>query len=713
MEGTWEDEAGSAGHVERFWRGFVRLSFAILGFESLAAAVYFAVTGGAPHRGALSAVAFASVGVAVAGFLAAPAIAGRPWREGFHMSVAVASGVVLSACAVLDVGIDSPLAYLIPLPVIAAALVLPLRRVALCAAASVLELVVVGLLDPNVTSEAGAIVILASFVVAVGVLSVVASAQRGRLEERQREAYGALARAAATDPLTGCLNHRAFYDRLSTDVDRFDRYGDPVSLLIADVDLFKSYNDAHGHLAGDEALATIGSLLTDGARTSDVVGRIGGDEFAVILPHTSLEVARDVARRLIRSVAARDGLGVSLSIGVASIDRREPTVRRLIRDADACLYRAKASGRARVEAGPARGVVRLSAAGARTDSEQADLELLEERVRQMGRRNVETAALMESMLRVAPVGVRFVDRDCRTLLVNDVFSRDIGVPAGAQVGRLLKDVLPPVLWRQAEPVFEHVLETGRPEVIEEVFDDVTTGAPAVRYWRSTYFPIEIGAEVTGVGVIGVDVTDSHALADAQRGLLQSVVAALASATELRDPYTAGHQERVAILATAIAAELGFDQDLIDNIELAGRIHDVGKLRVPAELLTRPGALSGSEIAMVKEHAKLGADLLEAVDFPAPICRMVLQHHERLDGSGYPSGLRGEQVDTGARIVAVADVVDAMSSRRPYRPALGIDAALAQIEEGRGTLFDEAVVDACIRLYRTGRITPVGAASLRA
>jgi len=180
--------------------------------------------------------------------------------------------------------------------------------------------------------------------------------------------------------------------------------------------------------------------------------------------------------------------------------------------------------------------------------------------------------------------------------------------------------------------------------------------------------------------------------------LEAVVRAIAAAAELRDPYTAGHQRGVAELAVAIGNELELNPDLVAGIGIAGSIHDIGKLAIPAEILSKPGRLSASEFALIKEHSRAGYDIVVGIDFPAPVAEMVLQHHERLDGSGYPAGLPGEDIGIGARILAVADTVEAMHAHRPYRPGLGIDAALEAIDAGRGTLFDRSVVDACVRLF---------------
>ena len=181
--------------------------------------------------------------------------------------------------------------------------------------------------------------------------------------------------------------------------------------------------------------------------------------------------------------------------------------------------------------------------------------------------------------------------------------------------------------------------------------------------------------------------------------LEGTIAAMAAMLELRDPYTAGHQRRVGELAAAIAQELGISANDIRGIKLAAAVHDIGKIQIPAEMLSKPTRLTELEYKMLQQHCEAGYDILKSIDFPWPVAELVRQHHERVDGSGYPRGLKGDEILLGAKILAVADVVEAMSSHRPYRPALGLDAALGEIERHRGTLFDPEAVDACVKLLR--------------
>jgi len=184
--------------------------------------------------------------------------------------------------------------------------------------------------------------------------------------------------------------------------------------------------------------------------------------------------------------------------------------------------------------------------------------------------------------------------------------------------------------------------------------------------------------------------------------MEGIVEAISITVEMRDPYTAGHQKRVADLACAIAQAMALSEDEIYGLRMASVIHDLGKITVPAEILSKPGQLSGLEYELIKNHVQAGYDILKQIEFPWPLADIILQHHERMDGSGYPNGLNQEEILLPARILSVADVFETIASHRPYRPSLGLQRALDEIRENRGKLYDSRVADVCLTLIEEGR-----------
>ena len=229
----------------------------------------------------------------------------------------------------------------------------------------------------------------------------------------------------------------------------------------------------------------------------------------------------------------------------------------------------------------------------------------------------------------------------------------------------------------------------------------------------TLFPVSISGSPVIVdgkprGIIGmfVDITERKKNEEQLKvsftklqKTMEDSISAISLVTEARDAYITGHQQRVSSLAVAIAKEMGFPQDRVEGIKIAALIHDVGKINLPAEILSKPGKLSEIEFNLIKNHSQTGYDILKKIDFLWPIAEIVLQHHEKKNGSGYPRGLKGNEILLEAKIICVADVVEAMSSHRPYRPALGIDKALDEISQNKGILYDPEVVDACLKLFK--------------
>ena len=207
-------------------------------------------------------------------------------------------------------------------------------------------------------------------------------------------------------------------------------------------------------------------------------------------------------------------------------------------------------------------------------------------------------------------------------------------------------------------------------------------------------------DVNGIVINGRDVTERNSYMSQLEESFDAVTVAVANALDQRDPYTAGHQREVAHIAGAVAREMGLEADTVKGIEVAATLHDIGKIGIPAEILGRPGRLSATEFELIKTHSQSGSDIVADVPFPWPVAEMILQHHERLDGSGYPDGVGGDAILLGTRIISVADVLSAMSAHRPYRSALGIEPALDELEANKGRLFDAEVVDVCKGLIRS-------------
>jgi len=696
------------GQEQRFWASYFRLGYVMLTGGSLFVLAYFVATPNGSHRPALLAISSLSLTVAVGTLLFVDKVSTYPWRVTFSLFSTLFAGAALSLCIYLDGGLASPLIILLALPVMSAALALPVEDVLICGIGAFVEVGVVTMTDSHLAKSASDLVVLCAFLIGTVALSMGAAAFRSRLQADGERLVLELARLAHTDSLTGCLSHGAFYERLNVEINRALRHGEPLSLLVADIDLFKSFNDSRGHAEGDAALAVTGSIMRNASRSIDTVARIGGDEFAVILPTTDLASASKLARRMTTVLNHSEESEISVSIGFAALDPLEPTSQKLFRDADLGLYRAKADGRecaATVSDVPtgAPSYVRHVQGVADLALEQADWERIEESLRESNHATAVASSIIDSLQSTASVGFGYVDREFRFLRINPMLASVHGGRVEDQIGRTVAEAIP-ALWPTLKPIYQHVLDTGEAVINQEVSGETAVEPTRVHYWLTNLNPVRVNGIVTGIGIVVIDITDRKELEESQATLTRSVVGALSASIELRDPYTAGHQERVAQIAVAVATELRLEPDEVDAIELAARIHDLGKLSVPSEILTRPGRLNDAEMAVVRIHSQAGFDLLERVNFPEHVGKMILQHHERLDGSGYPNGLQGEQIALGSRIIAVADVVESMASPRPYRPALGLDAALKEIQRGSGTLFDADVVEACMNIVKSGKVS---------
>lgn len=305
-----------------------------------------------------------------------------------------------------------------------------------------------------------------------------------------------------------------------------------------------------------------------------------------------------------------------------------------------------------------------------------------------------------------------VDSPERLTYITPSVSRLLGYSVEEAMSREMEEVLTP-------DSFQDVMETFVEELAAENIENGNMTRSRMLELKMNHkdgfiIPVEVkftfmlGYDGNPVEILALarDISErKRAEEEAKRGTVKLIEAmedtmqAMAMIVEMRDPYTASHQRRVTQLACAIAKELGFPEDQITGLRLAGLIHDIGTVRVPAEILAKTSGLSEAELSLVKMHPLLGYELLKTLKTSWPIAQIVYQHHERMDGSGYPSGVSGEDIIPEARVLAVADVVEAMASNRPYRPAYGLDKALDEISQNRGILYDPQVVDACLKLFR--------------
>lgn len=336
--------------------------------------------------------------------------------------------------------------------------------------------------------------------------------------------------------------------------------------------------------------------------------------------------------------------------------------------------------------------------------------VLSRRERRERERHIATLRRLGALGDVMPNPLIVLSPEGRLLEWNAALETVTGHDARRLRGITVAGLAHPDDLQAAQDAVARVVATGRSDGTDVRL--MTASGDVLFYrWRGGALR-DAGGRLSGVAVVGLDMTDLRQTQDrlaqsllAAKRVLRQTVDVLALTAEKRDPFSAGHEQRVASLSLAIAEELGVPADEREGLEYAALLHDIGKIAIPAEILTKAGRLSDGEFSLVKTHVVHGFDILKAVGFPWPVAEIVAQHHERLDGSGYPQGLRGEAIRREARIIAVADVVEAMCSHRPYRAALGLEAALAELRAGEGSSYDDEAVAACRRVFERGYVLP--------
>jgi len=334
-----------------------------------------------------------------------------------------------------------------------------------------------------------------------------------------------------------------------------------------------------------------------------------------------------------------------------------------------------------------------------TERKQAEEWLLRER------------SMVERIMKTSPAGITVADRDGRIVFANKRAEEILGLTIDKITGLTYDSPEWLITNFDGSPFpaeklpFAMVISSGNP--VYGIRHTVSSPEGQRVYLSINGAPIhDDKGNITEVVLSVDDITQQHRseekiieTIEQLRRSVDDTIRAMAMIVEARDPYTAGHQERVAILAVVIARDMNLPEEQINGIRMAGMIHDIGKMTIPADILSKPSTLSRIEFELIKSHPEAGYKILKTITFPYPVAKIAYQHHERIDGSGYPQGLKGDEILIEARIIAVADVVEAMASHRPYRPALGIDAALEEIEKNKGILYDNTVADACLRLFR--------------
>ncbi len=565
---------------------------------------------------------------------------------------------------------------------------------------------------------------------------------------RNASAHAGLAQAARTDGLTGCLNHSAMHDSLRREIERCERTGHRLSLVLVDMDDFKQVNEEHGHLMGDEVLRRVGQALRRAVRPYDMVARYGGDEFAIVAVESDEQEARELAARALGDVSrSLEELRAGETAGGASAGIAEwspgETPTGLIERADRALMygkRERGSGSLipvsdlpdeyRPVPVPRRtqGPVPSSAPSsgewpARSGREQT--ERLGRRTRQLATANV-LGTRLAGMTKPAAIlrsAVDELDRalgysSCAVMRVRDDDSVDCAAGRGEPFARLVGGA-----WAQSRGagLIGRCLRERRP-VRSAAAAEITrypASGDGPGAGSELVVPLWVGEELWGAVTVLDPRTGAH---DEDDGRLVQMVAdqigsalrsamlyerlegaylgtaeALAAAVESKDSYTPGHSRTVVSWAQKVGARLGLDEHELKTLRFAAIFHDIGKVAVPETILNKRGPLTPAERREIERHTVVGERILSTVDFLKDALPLVRHEHERWDGKGYPDGLGGEDIPLGSRIILACDAYSAMINDRPYRPAMSDSQAGAELLAGAGTQFDERVVAALLQL----------------
>lgn len=533
---------------------------------------------------------------------------------------------------------------------------------------------------------------------------------RKRAEDERDEAMNRLRHAAHRDALTGLLNRRGFEDRLQQAWLQGARYREPMGAIIMDIDRFKTINDAYGHLAGDEIIEGVASLLRLATREADIVARYGGDEFLIILPVTKAEDVLRVAQRLLDGLReltfcpATHRLRVTASIGLAHgiPGERYTTPEALIQQADQAMYRAKRLGRDRL-------CLSDDARATLAGDAPAGAELTASRPR---------ALIVDDDLGVAEVLCRLLkscDWDCDRAHKAEpalaAVENSRGRYAMALVDRNLGEGIDGIellrRMRQTDHTMVGILITGD-ATTEAAIEALRAGAVdflskpiafdalnATLERAAKYRTLLLENDHYQRHLQDMVREKSAALSETLHALdvsYEATLETLAAMLDARESKTGEHSKRVMRVSRFLAEKAGLSDPEVHVVAQGALLHDIGKIAIPDHILLKPGPLNDEEREAMRAHPRVGYDILKNAPAFAQAARIVLEHQERWDGDGYPDGLSGEAICLGARIFAVVDAYDAMRAERPYQPPMPPDQAAEELKRHRGQQFDPSVVD---------------------
>lgn len=501
------------------------------------------------------------------------------------------------------------------------------------------------------------------------------------------------------DQLTGLYNRRGFFTLLEQQIQLANRTKKGFFILFADLDKMKWINDNLGHHEGDIALQALANVCRQSFRKSDIIARIGGDEFAICAIEAMKNSAELLVKRLKKSIydynnKHKQDFKLSLSIGITYYDPENPcSIEELLERADKLMYEQKMQ----------KNSPRLTPASPRFPD--MDKQIEKEYYRKS---NVIKILIIENNLDDYKLFKKMIAQVKET-----TFEMQHVADMKTGIQHLMKEHIDIVLLDLNLPDSKGLntlkkLHSKVPEVPIIVLTAHKEEDLAVKAIREGAQDCFIKGQVNSsllVRSIRYAIERKYAELELKNSfgkflyVLEETINTLASIVEMRDPYTAGHQKRVSQLAQAIAKEMDLTDEQTKGIKMAALIHDLGKIQVPEEILNKPKRLSDREMKIVQTHPGAGYEILRTIQFPWLITQIVHQHHERINGSGYPKGITGKDILLESRILAVADVVEAMCSHRPYRPAPGLEKALEEIMQNKGKLYDPDVVDTCIKLFK--------------